>query len=139
MKDSKTQRTARYFARMNALGFTYTEADKIRLIEKTLSRWSELECGDGNDYASWSIERDETTGKPYLVTHPHTGKSYRRAVADREAGALRRLQAIMANYPHLWFFHQTDPRGASLYVGRKSDVDKVQLDSCYTHGVAVCI
>lgn len=138
MNITKKQRIARFYADMEKLGFTYDEADKLRLIEKTLHRWSELECGNGNDYASWSIERDETTNKPFLATYPHTGKSYRRAVADREAGALRRCGQILAKHPELWFFHQGDPRGCSLYIGRKDDVVGTALESTYTRGTAVC-
>lgn len=136
---TKAEKTERFFAQMSRLGFDYEEANKLRLIEKTLHRWGELECGDGNECASWSIERDEETGTPYLVTHPHQGKSYRRRVADREAGALRRAQQILASHPDLWLFHQTDPRGCALYIGQKSDLDGLSLGNCYTRGTAVCI
>ncbi len=136
---TKAERTHRYYSRMADLGFSFDEANTIRRIEMTLQRWAELECGDGNDYASWSIERDEETGKPYFVTHPHSGKSYRRKVADREAGALRRLQQIMARHDGLWFYHQSDPRGCAVYIGRKSDVEGMDLSSVYTRGLAACI
>lgn len=142
MKYTKAMKAADFYRRMETLGFTYDESNRIRLIEKTLSRWSELECGDGNDYASWAIERDEETQKPYMVTHPHNGKSYRRRVADREAGALRRLQQIMASHPDLWFYHQTDPRGCAVYVGSFDDMPKPlyrTISSHYTRGVAACI
>lgn len=98
---------------------------------RTLSRWGELECGNGNDYASWAIERDEVTGKPFLVTHPNKGKSYRRPVPDREAGALRRIAEICKT-SGLHFFHQTDPRGTALYVSNEP-----LADSAYTQGVAI--
>lgn len=145
MKYTKAMRAADFYRRMNELGFSYEEADKLRLIEKTLQRWGELECGNGNDYASWGIERDEATGKPYMVTHPNTGKSYRRRIADREAGALRRLQQIMAHHPELWAFHQGDPRGCALYIGHKPGIVDNEgglprwISQHYTRGVAVCI
>lgn len=138
-------RAADYYRRMESLGFTCDEADKLRLIEKTLQRWAELECGNSNDHASWAIERDEATERPFLVTHhyPRNGSpSYtsKRAIADRERGALRRLSAIMANHAELWSYHQCDPRGCALYVGRKSDIrDGERLDSVYTRGLAACI
>lgn len=147
---TKSERIARYFASMADLGFSYDESVKLRRIEMTLHRWSELECGDSNDYCSWSVERDETTQKPYLVTYPHSeGKSRRRLIADRESGALRRLQQIMAKHADLWFYHQTDPRGCALYIGRKTDlrvlnasrasgVENLPLDVHYTRGMAVC-
>lgn len=124
---TKSERTHRYFARMADLGFSFDESNTIRRIERTLQRWGELECGDGNDYASWSIERDETTGKPYLVTHPHTGQSY------------RRLQTIMARHSGLWFFHQTDCLGCMVYIGRNEDVAGQTLESVYTRGLAACV
>jgi hypothetical protein len=45
--------------RLEKLGFYIEEALALRRIERTLQRWSELECGDGNNYGSWAIERDE--------------------------------------------------------------------------------
>ena len=139
LRYSKTQRIADFYNRLSEFGFTYTEIETLRRAQMTLHRWSEMECGDGNDYASWSIERDETTGKPYKCVYPHSGKSYRTPVADLEKGALRRIAAIMANYPHLWFYHQGDPRGCSLYVGRNADVMDGALESLYTRGIAVVI
>ena len=38
----------------------------LRRISMTLSRWGELECGDSDNYKSWSIERDKETDKPYI-------------------------------------------------------------------------
>lgn len=139
IRDSKRQRTVRFFESLGRLGFTYSEADSLRLIEKTLARWSEKECGDGNDYSSWAIERDETTGKPYLAVYPHNRPSYRTPIADREAGALRRAKAILAAHPGLWMYYQGDPRGCSLYVGRQADVEGMALGSVYTRGIACCI
>jgi len=125
-------------SRLVNVGFTVEEANTLRRAEMTLHRWGELECGDGNDYASWCLERDETTGKPYLVTYPHTGKSYRRPVADRERGALRRVEAVCKR-AGLSYYHQTDPRGCALYILRPGDVpDGRPVDSCYTNGIAVC-
>ena len=49
--------------RLGKLGIGYDEAQALRRISMTLQRWGELECGDGNDYCSWSIERDEGTDK----------------------------------------------------------------------------
>ena len=80
------------------------------------------------------------TNKPYLVTHPHTGKSHRRAVADREAGALRRLAKLMAGHPEWLAYHQGDPRGCALYLVRREDVKPGELlDAVYSRGFAVCI
>ena len=74
-----------------SLGFTTDEAAKLRRISLTLRRWHERECG--NDQGA--IERDETTGKPYLVTE----KGRRWPVADRETGARRRLAGAGGDGP----------------------------------------
>lgn len=104
--------------RLEALGLTAEEADTLRRCSRTLTRWGELECGDGNDWASWTIERDETTGKPFLVVYPHEGKTRRQSIPDRETGAIRRIRAVVEP-KGLFFYHQTDPRGAALYVSNE--------------------
>ena len=88
----------------------------------TLQRWHELECGDGNEYASWSIERDPVTDKPYMVTHPHKGNARRVKVADRERGALKRIAGIMAGYPALVAVDQGDPRVGALYLVERARI-----------------
>lgn len=149
-KETKSERIARFYERMSQLGLSYAEIETLRKAQLTLHRWAELECGDGNDYASWSIERDETD-KPFKCVYPHSGKSYRIPVADRENGALRRVTAIISKHPSLWFYHQTDPRGCALYVGHKPGLIEAtsgedfrnQLNQWvsqnYNRGVAVCI
>ena len=119
-------------------GISREDAFSLRRISMTLHRWHELECGDGNDYASWAIERDEQSGKPYMVTHPHTGKSRRSPIPDRETGALKRLKAIMDRYPGKSAYVQGDPRGASLYILNPGDVPEGQdVNSYYSRGIAV--
>lgn len=104
----------------------------------TFHRWDELECGDSNDFNSWAIERDETTGKPYMHVYPHNGKSSRRPIADRERGAQRRLDAIMTAHPEFIAYHQGDCRGAALYLLRRSDLRVGEsVDSVYTRGFCV--
>lgn len=147
------------YSRLQNLGFTYEEAVSLRRIEMTLQRWGEAECGDSNDYCSTSIERDETTGKPYRVVMYHDQKpseATRYPVADREAGALRRMNAIIAaRNSREWTrsgdasfkntllgFHQTDCRGCMVYILRKSDImdghKPLPIDQYYTRSLAVC-
>lgn len=117
------------FARLQGLGFTYEEAAQLRRIEMTLQRWGERECGDGSD---WAIERDEATGKPFNTYHGQTfgDRVKRYPIADREAGALRRLAAIvkarndrMISDDCIVFYHQTDPRGCALYLVKSKDLE----------------
>lgn len=123
---------------LQSVGITSDDSYALRRIAMTLHRWHELECGYGNKYQSWSIERDEETGKPFMCIYPHTGKFRRYPVADREKGALRRLAAIMARYPELSAYVQGDPRGAALYIIRPGDIPEGRsVDSYYNNGIAV--
>ena len=131
-------------------GISHADAIALRRISMTLHRWHELECGDGNDYASWCITRGrkedgqfiyDDDGAPYEERHPHSPgmKTVYTRLADRERGALKRLAAIMARYPGFASYVQGDPRGASLYILRPGDVrEGATVDSCYSNGVAVC-
>ena len=123
--------SAEQLARLSRDGFTWDDACTLRRISMTLHRWAERECGD----ARGCISRDEETGKPYWESS-WGGTPYQ--IADREAGALRRLKAVMAKYPDWTYYHQGDPRGAALYIIRKDSLEPGQsLDSYYTRGVAV--
>lgn len=115
------------------LSISFEDANALRRAELTLQRWGEQECGDGNDYQSWSIERDDTTGIPYRCIYRHNENKVRRhRIPDRERGALRRIKAICVFYG-LHYFHQTDPRGCALYVDR----EPIREDH-YTNAIAVC-
>lgn len=132
MRETKAVRRARQLDRLReTLGLSAEDAETLFRAERVLQRWAELECGDGNDYASWSIERDEETGVPYLVTYPHRGPTTRRRVVDRERSALKRIAALCAARG-LHFYHQGDPRGCALYVSKEP-----LTPSDYTHGVTV--
>lgn len=127
--------------RLRRLGIELGDCWALRRISMTLHRWHELECGDGNDWCSWAIERDEATDRPFMVQHRHKdaeSESSRWPIPDREKGAMRRLDAIMARYPNLVPYVQGDPRGASLYVLTKEQtVGGHPIDSIYSRGVGV--
>lgn len=132
----KYQKWNDFYQSLERLGISQEDADSLRRIELTLSRWSERECnGD--------IQRDEQTGKVYQNSiawmSGSTNENRRHLVYDRETNALKRLEKIMAKYPNLWSYYQTDPRGCSLYVGRKTDLGNHKIESVYTRGVAVCL
>lgn len=117
------------------LQISFDDVDTLRRAQLTLHRWAEQECGDSNAYASFSIERDEDTGIPYRCVYPYTGDGAPRKtrIPDREAGALRRVAAICAKYG-AHYYHQGDPRGCALYVGKEP-----LPDNNYTRGVAICV
>ena len=125
--------------RLKRLGITEADARALRRISLTLRRWYELECGDGHGH----IERDEHTGKPrYHRDHhsdedPHDPRAWS-YIADRETGAKVRLRTIMARYPHLSPYVQTDPRGASLYLlTDRQRVAGQPIDNHYSNGLAI--
>ena len=139
MTKTEHARRARLAETLARLGFTDTEAAQLRRISSTLHRWHELECGTDAGF----IERDDDTGKPYLVTD--NGKTRRRwPVADRETGALRRLAAILAARNDraapdtLDTYIQTDPRGAALYILSPGDVPPgADPAAYYSRGICV--
>ncbi len=147
-------------------GIEHRDAIALRRISMTLQRWFELECGDGNNYGSWCIVRGKRTsvrekteqglnvrrdtfehdddGAPYMEHHHYLhghGKDYvtHSPIADRETGARKRLAKIITKYPTLSAYVQTDPRGASLYIIRPTDVPAgADVSSYYSRGIAVC-
>lgn len=134
------QETFRQITNLQSQGVTFEDARALRRISLTLRSWYTLECGDSNDSASWAIERDEETDKPYRVVHTHrpTPSTKRYPIPDRETGAKKRLAAIIAKYPHLSYYVQTDPRGSALYILRPGDVPQNADPSCYyNRGIAL--
>ena len=127
------QQAERYRHFLNALeshGVTTHEADTLLRAERTLHTWAEHECNG-------AIQRDEATGKPSW----HNTNSGKRlcATSDREAGALKRAQAI-AEVHGLTLYHQGDPRGCALYLLRPGDVPKGQDPGAYySNGIACCL
>lgn len=131
-------------------GISRDDIEALYRVERALHRWSERECNG-------EVETDED-GKAWHSSYGdlHNGTAVLRSrVPNREAGALRRLAAIMARYPHLRAYHQTDPRGCALYVYRQDRFVEWRkrhavecgdgstfvagIDSCYSSvGVAVC-
>lgn len=132
------KQTLEMIDRLRQAGISLDDAYALRRIAMTLHRWSELECGNSDNWKSWAIVRDDDTDRPFIEVHPHDGKSYREPIADRERGAQKRLTAIMARYPTLQAYIQGDPRGAPLYILRPGDVPEGQnAESYYNRGIAV--
>lgn len=140
-KNTKASRRIEFYNRFQKLGLSFDEIETLRRAEMTLHRWSGLECGDANEYASWAIERDEVTQKPFMVRYSHNeAKSRKTPIADRESGALKRIAKVLESHPDLAYYYQTDPRGCALYLLRKG-IDILpgeSIDSVYTRGFAVC-
>jgi hypothetical protein len=152
MTRKQARDTEAMLSRLQSLGIARDDAETLRRISMTLRRWHELECGDGNDYGSWTIARGkkisaqefvhDDDGAPYLEHHhyPRGGKSEitYSPMPDRERGARKRLAKIMARYPTLTAYVQGDPRGCALYVLKPGDVPADgDVSSFYNRGVAV--
>lgn len=107
-----TSAPAEYWRQFDNFGTEH--ARTLRRAQLTLHRWAELECGDGYRL----IERDEKTGKPFCTNYAartlHPARPY--SIPDRERGALARVEQV-CKAAGLYWYHQTDPRGCSLYVG----------------------
>lgn len=63
------------FTRLLEAGISDGGARQLRRISMTLHRWHELECGDGNDHASWSIARGKKENGDF--TYDDDGKPFR--------------------------------------------------------------
>ena len=127
----RTSETTFQNNRLAALGVSLEDAHALRLSSRGLTRWYTLECGDGNDYASWAIERDEND-IPEMVTYHNSGKTTRRRVRDMERFHQKRIVAICAKC-NLHYYLQTDPRGASLYISANP------IDICDYNRNSVCV
>jgi len=110
------------FPGLLSLGITYDDADSLRLLSMRLRRWAEREC---NGEIS---RRDDGKVETY---NTYSGECVGLA-RDMETPAIARVSAIVAKYPGLAWFHQTDPRGAAVYVYRVADLAGRDIDACYS-------
>lgn len=118
-------------AQIIACGISREDAAALRRISMTLHRWHEHECN-----GAIQREGDRGDGAPFWHSTFDGRKLYR--APDRERGALRRLENIMARYSELRAYVQGDPRGCALYIIRPGDVPEGRdPDSCYSRGIPV--
>lgn len=122
-----------------SLGITPEDTESLRRISNTLRRWFEKECGTDGGCIERAGENGE--GRPYWVYNRSFNGEWRTckySIPDREAGAKKRLAKIMAKYPTLQTYIQSDPRGAALYILRPGDVPEGQkAGAYYTRGICV--
>ena len=76
MNKREKENQFRMFETLRELGMSYDDITALRRISMTLHRWHELECGDSDNFKSWSVERDgeEPDSKPFMVYHIHQGE-----------------------------------------------------------------
>jgi hypothetical protein len=133
-RDEELQRNAR----RQGVNLTLVDARTLRRAQLTLHRWDELRCGwstPGEYGSSFVLVRDEDgDDKPYIEIHPNTSLGTRwETVPDRERGALRRIKAVCETYGAS-YYHQSDPRGAALYIS----ADKL-TDTNYARAICCAV
>ena len=140
---NKKQKTAAFFDRMINLGFSRAEAQALLKAERALTRFAELECGISDSNRSVSVYRDEETGKPFYRIEYRVGNEWKTRTQpkrDAEKAALQTVARILADKPGFSAYHQTDPRGVSLYLIRPGDIEAGEdVARLYTRGLAMAI
>ncbi len=130
MTRKEAQRINNQANRLAAYGITWGEAEQLRRDSMRLSSWSEMECNH-------DVSRDEVTNKVTIRYCRNDGNmSKPQRIADRETPALRRCEAI-AKAHGLVFYHQGDPRGAAVYIGKAEDLHGASIDGAYSRLVCV--
>lgn len=135
------------FARLARLGISRVDAEALRRISMTLRAWHELECNEdivrGKIGTAGGFVHDDD-GQTFVARHGFTprpggtGSVRYFRIPDRETGARKRLATVMARYPELVAYVQTDPRGCALHVMRKDALGDSKPDEVYnSRGVAV--
>jgi hypothetical protein len=143
MKQTKRQKTAAFFDRMTNLGFSHAETDALVKAERALSRFAELECGISDCNRSISVFRDEETGRPFYRIEYRVGNEWKTSTQpkrDTEKAALQTVARILESKPGFSAYHQTDPRGVSLYIIRPGDIEAGEdVRRLYNRGLAMAV
>jgi hypothetical protein len=135
-----TQSTESLRASLARRGVTlsFADAETLRRAQCVLRGTAEAMCGTSGPNYSRVLERDEATGKPFLAYYGHDGKVSRFPVPDREKGALRRVAEVCARNG-LIYYHQTDPRGCALYVGKLEWLQGSPAEQVYPTHLVACM
>ena len=113
------------YHQLRTLGLTPDQVRTLQRCATTLHRWAERECNG-------EIDRDALTHLPCRVIQNSVGRVKYVPTPDRERGALEHVEVICQDHGALHYYHQTDPRGAALYLSPEP------LDhQTYTRGIAL--
>lgn len=125
---TKAQRAAEVIQNLARYGITATDAQKLRILANAMHRWDEKQCGDVDGTC---IEYDDD-GTCWETWETRVGPRGRRKTVDQSAAHQRRLKRIMARYPELAAYEQTDPRGCALYIYRKDQLQGRDVYASYS-------
>ena len=132
------------YQQIQSLGFSYDEAKAIRRIEIVLRRWSKAA-------SLGKIRRDTLNKTPFRlqVKEPIPAHLWY-PIADREAGALRRLRGIVsarnrrANAEcetgapdHVLFHHRPHPTECNLFLLTRAQLGDADISTAVERGLAV--
>jgi hypothetical protein len=142
----KEQQKFALYQSLADLGFTYPEAKALRRAEITLRRW----CGD-----VWSCRIQKRSvfgvGVKTRTFWASSSDGFEHPIADREAGALRRVRAIVdacndrnrlvAEFHRhgtlIEFHHRPHPTLCNLYLLTRAQLNGRDIATCYADGLAV--
>jgi len=114
---------------LNKLGLSSYAWSELKKIATSLHKIDEDCCNGYIQYdgltKKWHRYREDRYGTPTIVS------SELRYTPDI---LLARAQEVLSRYG-LKAFHQSDPRGCSLYVYRQEDLDKCRLGSDPSFGI----
>ena len=114
----KTRELLRRQYKVTGVFLSIEDAETLRRAELTLTSWA-LEVSNGTIERPWegTVDGDARPYRAGKLFGQYCGGVWTR-IADREAGALRRV-AEVCKRNGLEFFHQGDPTGCALYIARQ--------------------
>jgi hypothetical protein len=116
-----------------AAPFSAAEWASLKRLAKIIHKWNEDEC---NGAIQWEGDNEEIPRRYYLDrygTYTIPGP----IIVDKEKPSLESARKIASKHG-LSIYHQTDPRGAALYVYNAAD-SRGRIDELYSSiGKPVC-
>lgn len=107
--------------------FTAAEWIQLRQYARIIHQWNEDEC---NGTIQWHGDNEETPKRHFqdrygcfTIVGP--------TIQDKEKQSLESARKIAAKHG-LSIYHQSDPRGCSLYVYNVHDLKGRKIDECYS-------
>lgn len=97
---------------LEEVGFSFEEIMELRRLSRCFRRFFERLRND--------VYYSEDDGKYYRMC---ANSKIVTRYPDLKRRYLKKLRAVFANHPNLTYYIQQDPRGSSLYVIKKTDLE----------------